>query len=401
MLQLPDRHPVKLVRGEGVWVFDSAGYRYLDAYNSTVHVGHENPRVAAAVNRMPQDADAQCGERILAKLNADMDRVYFCCTGTEANELALRLARRRTEAAGVIVSTGSYHGHSPQLASLSAVASPGAVLPEWARAVTVPDPARCPNQDIELLSRRFLDEVSGAVRELDDRGFGVAAILLDPLLTHEGMPALPEETLTTAIEIVVGAGGLYIADEVQGGLGRTGRFFWAHERYAISPDIVTVGKSLANGIPIGAVATASDLVGPRNLGPARAFSVDPAACAAAQATLEVLEADQLCEGAVQVGAYLHYRLEELVAEHPLLGEVRGEGFHQTLEVIADRDARTPDSGVARRIAGEMARRGVLVSCAGPRNDLIRIRPSMPFALEHVDLLVNALQEALRTVAQQT
>jgi 4-aminobutyrate aminotransferase-like enzyme len=129
-----------------------------------------------------------------------------------------------------------------------------------------------------------------------------------------------------------------------------------------------------------------------------AFSGDPAACAAAAATLEVFEADPLREGAVRVGAYLRYRLAELVAEHPLLGEVRGEGLHQTLEVVVDRHLHAPDSGVARRIASEMARRGVLVSCAGPRADLIRICPSMPFALEHVDLLVNALQEALRTVA---
>ena len=129
-----------------------------------------------------------------------------------------------------------------------------------------------------------------------------------------------------------------------------------------------------------------------------AFSADPAARVAAQATLEVLEADALREAAVRVGAYLHYRLAELVAEHALLGEVRGKGLDQTIEVIVDRHARTSDSTVARRIASEMARRGVLVSCAGPRTDLIRICPSLPFALEQVDLLVNALQDALRIVA---
>jgi 4-aminobutyrate aminotransferase-like enzyme len=245
--------------------------------------------------------------------------------------------------------------------------------------------------------------VSGAVRDLGDHGFGVAAIMLDPLLTHEGMPALPDETLTAAIQIAVNAGGLYIADEVQGGLGRTGRFFWAHQRYAISPDIITVGKSLANGMPIGAVITSTDIVGTRIPTAAACdggAAMDMAACAAAQATLEVLETQQLREAAARVGAYLHYRLAELIAENPLLGEVRGEGLHQTLEVIADRGARTPDSGAARRIAREMARRGVLVSCAGIRNNLIRIRPSMLFALEHVDLLVNVMREALRSVTPQ-
>src|SRR6202012_2187227 len=139
VLQLPGRHPVTVVRGKGVWVFDPTGSRYLDAYNSTVHVGHEDPRVTAAVGLTSQDVDAQCAVRILATLNADMDKVYFCGSGTEANELALRLARHHTQAYGVIVSAGSYHGHSPQLASLSSLASGDAMLPGWARAVKVPD----------------------------------------------------------------------------------------------------------------------------------------------------------------------------------------------------------------------------------------------------------------------
>lgn len=400
VLQLPGRHPVTVARGEGVWVFDPTGSRYLDAYNSAVHVGHEDPRVAAAAGWTSQDVDAQCAVRILETLNAGMDKVYFCGSGTEANEIALSLARHHTQAFGVIVSAGSYHGHSPQLTSLSSIASGEAVLPAWARAVKVPDLTQCRNRDPRLLSRCFLDEMSAAVRELEDRGFGVAAVLLDPLLAHEGMPVVPEETLTTAIQIVTRAGGLYISDEVQGGLGRTGRFFWSHERYGISPDIVTVGKSLANGRPIGAVITGSNVVGPRNrgLGRGRDSAADPIACAAAQATLDVLEADELRDGATRVGAYLQYRLREVAAEHPLLGEARGEGFHQTLEVLADRHSCMADPSLARRIANEMTRRGVLVSCATPQANLIRIRPPMPFELQHVDLLVNSLQETLRFVA---
>jgi 4-aminobutyrate aminotransferase-like enzyme len=402
--------PLHLVRGDGVWLFDSAGLRYLDAYNNVPHVGHSNERVAEAVSRQVRTLNTHTrylhegviryAEQLVATVEAALDRVYFCCTGTEANELALRMARHRTNAQGVIVSSHSYHGNSRQLASLATGLRNPEPFPDWARAVTLPDPFRSPDQTVESLTQRFLETVAVAVESLVASGAGVAAILLDPLLTFEGLPAIPPSAISAAIEIVRAAGGLYIADEVQGGLGRTGRFFWAHERYTASPDLVTVGKPIANGIPMAAVLATAEIADSFGASATyfNTFAGSPVACAAAQATLEVLDADSLCEQAVGVGAYLRHRLLELTGEFELLGDVRGEGLYQGVEVTAGPHSREPGTATAQRIVSELARRGVLISSTGPANSVLKIRPPMPFALEHADLLIESLRRVMDRLA---
>jgi 4-aminobutyrate aminotransferase-like enzyme len=206
--------------------------------------------------------------------------------------------------------------------------------------------------------------------------------------------------VNAAIEIVRAAGGVYIADEVQGGLGRTGRFFWSHERYTAVPDLVTVGKPIANGIPMAAVLTTAGIAD--SFGAAanffNTFAGSPVACAAAQATLDVLEADSLCERAVGVGAYLRHRLQELAAEYSLLGDIRGEGLYLAVEVTAGPHGREPSADAARQIVNGLARRGVLISSTGPAQNVLKIRPPMPFALEHADLLIESLGKVVEQLS---
>jgi 4-aminobutyrate aminotransferase-like enzyme len=398
--------PLHFVRGEGVWLLDAHGRRYLDAYNNVPHVGHSNERVAEAIARQYRTLNThtrylhegvvEYAERLVATFRAPLSTVSFCCTGTEANELALRMARHRSRARGVIVSDCSYHGNSAQLAALASALRNPEPFPDWARAVSIPDPYRAGAVSIEQIGARFVDDMHGAIDSLRKSGHGVAAFLIDPLLTFQGLPRCPAEAFGAAVEAIRAAGGLYIADEVQGGMGRTGRLFWAHERYSPGPDLVTVGKPMANGIPMAAVIASAE-VAERFGADATYFNTfagGPVACAAATATLDALEAEALRERATVVGAYIRHRLLELAQDHEAIGDVRGEGHYLGVEMVESRATRAPAATLTRRLVNELARRGVLLGDTGPERNVLKFRPPMPFALEHADLFLGTLTQAL-------
>ncbi|MEI9851862.1 MAG: aminotransferase class III-fold pyridoxal phosphate-dependent enzyme [Sphingomonas sp.] len=374
--------PLDLVRGDGAYVWDREGRRYLDAYNNVPHVGHCHPRVVAAGqaqlaalnvhSRYLNETVTGYAERLLATLPPELDRITFTCTGSEANELALRMARRTSGHRGVVVSAFSYHGNSTLLAGLTTAMPTGEPFPPWARAV-------------DLLAPGSVDR---AVGELEAEGHGVAAMLLDPVLSFEGVLDLPAGMLREAIGRVRAAGGCFIADEVQSGFGRTGRGFWGWERFGVTPDFVTMGKPMANGWPMAAVAARSEVADAfqRDGIYFNTFAASPVGAAMGHAVLDVLADEQRVARAERIGEGARAALSAISG----VEAVRGAGLYLGVQL---------ESGTAAKRAMEAMRRaGVLVGRTGPANDVLKLRPPMCFSEADLDMLAGALAEAIRRPA---
>ena len=395
--------PLHLVRGEGVWVEDINGDRYLDAYNNVPHVGHCHPRVVEAICRQAgvlnihtrylHETVVALAERFVATLDAPLGAVSFCCTGTEANELAIRIARYVSGNQGIIVSNSSYHGNSATLAgATTGLPAPEALAP-YARAIRLPDLASGPTGD------EALDDLAAAIASLQAAGQGVAALLLDTIFSSEGLPDVPEGWLKAAMEMVHTAGGLFIADEVQPGFGRTGEHMWGYQSHGLVPDFVTTGKPMGNGHPISAMATSSELLerfGQKALY-FNTFGGNPVSCAAAMAVLDVIEDEGLIANAHDVGAYVQDRLSDLVDRHPIAARRRGKGLFFGLELI-DPKTGEPASAETRRIVNRMRGEGVLISRIGLDENVLKMRPPMVFSRENADYAIDRLDRILGEVA---
>ena len=387
--------PVELVRGEDVWVFDRAGRRYLDVYNNVPHVGHCHPRVVEALcvqarqlnthTRYLGEQAVAYAERLAANFDRPLDTVVYCCTGTEANEHALRLARAATDAKGVIVSSWSYHGNSSELAALTTALPTPEPFPFHARAVGIPDTVSPINGGIRT--------VSSAIGSLERVRVRIAALLIDASFSNEGMPAPPDGFVANMAQQVRDAGGLVIADEVQSGFGRTGDAMWSYAAHGITPDIVTLGKPMGNGYPLAAVVCRSDLI--ERFGPAyfNTFAGSGVATAVGNAVLDVIEDESLLENARSVGAYARAELGTLAKRHGSLGAVRGRGLHFGVEIVGERSDPAPDR--ARLMVERLRRAGILVGRIGRDGNILKMRPPMTFSRMHVDMLTEAMDGALQ------
>lgn len=395
--------PLQLVRGRGAWVYDQAGGTYLDAYNNVPHVGHCHPHVVAAIAAQAGELNLHTrylhprivdyAERLLQRFAAPLTNVLFCCTGTEANELALRLARHCTGASGIVVTSFSYHGNSQALAALTTAFPTPEALPAEARTFALPDTLRG-GQGAQQLAAGLTRSVTQAVESLQEAGLGVAALLVDASFSTEGLPELPAGALQAVGEVVRRAGGLVIADEVQGGFGRQGANFWSYEHAGLTPDLVTLGKPMGNGFPVAAVVAPAAVVDA--FGPAyfNTFAGNPIAAAAADAVLDVIDGEGLQAQAEAVGARLKAELNGLRARHPMLGDIRGRGLYLGAEIVDPTTGASPDADAARRLVNRLRREGVLVGRIGPHDNVLKIRPPLVFASEHVDALVAAFERAL-------
>ncbi len=403
--------PLHVVRGEGVWLYDADGERYLDAYNNVPHVGHCHPRVVEAIARQAATLNTHTrylhegvvayGERLVATFDAPLAMAVFACTGSEANDLAMQMARWCTGNAGFIVTDFSYHGNTTAVVTLSSSSSTEERRLPYVRTVPAPDTYRVP-ADIQGPDpgAAYARHVQQAVDALQADGVGVAGIVFDTIFSGEGLPDVPPGYVANAVDIVRRAGGLYIADEVQPGFGRMGDHLWGYRHHGVVPDIVTLGKPMGNGHPISAVIAARDLLQP--FGEARryfnTFAGNPVACAAAAAVLDVLEEEDLVARAGETGEYLLHRLRELRDRHALIGDVRGRGLFLGVELVRDRTTREPATAAARRVIDAMRERHVLIGETGRHENVLKIRPPLPFAREHADLLLAALDECLTEAA---
>jgi len=395
--------PLHIVRGEGVWLYGADGDRYLDVYNNVASVGHSHPRVVRAIaeqaavlnthTRYLHDGVLDYAERLLATFPQPLSQVIFTCTGSEANDLALRVARSHTGGTGVIVTQLAYHGVTAAVAAVSPSLGQAVPLGVDTRAVAAPDSYR---HDPATLGQWFGQQVRAAIDDMRRHGIKPAALLVDTILSSDGVYSDPAGFLAPAAQAIRDAGGLFIADEVQAGFARTGSCMWGFQRHGLVPDLVTMGKPMGNGHPIAAMVSRPDIM-ERFGREARYFNTfggNPVACAAAQATLSVIKEEGLQANAARTGQYLRDGFRALAERHALIGDVRGDGLFIGVELVRDRAAKTPAKEETHRFVNLMRQRRVLLSATGLHGNVLKLRPQLPFAREHADLLLAAADQTL-------
>jgi 4-aminobutyrate aminotransferase-like enzyme/Ser/Thr protein kinase RdoA (MazF antagonist) len=398
-------HPVHLVRGEGVWLFDPDDRRYLDCYNNVPVVGHGHPRVVRAVaeqqrllathSRYLHEAIVELAERLKATLPPALDAVLVVNSGSEANDLAWRIARAATGRSGAVVSAYAYHGLTEATHALSPEEWAKGELPGHVATVPAPDGYRgAYRRETEGWAERYATHIGDAAQALGGHGF--AAIYLDPAFTADGILVPPPAYLAEAARWTRALGGVLIADEVQAGHGRYGTGLWSFQPSGIEPDMVVMGKPMGNGFPVAALVVRSQLLAavPEEVELFSTFGGNPVACAAALAVLAVIEDEGLVASAAETGSYLRRGLEALAGRHPVIGDVRGEGLLLGAELVDEE--REPAAGRAGRGTEAMRERGILISTTGPAGNVLKIRPPLVFQREHADLLLQTLDEVLAT-----
>jgi 4-aminobutyrate aminotransferase-like enzyme len=402
--------PLQLVRGEGVWLYDVDGKRYLDAYNNVPHVGHCHPRVVAALSRqaatlnthtryLDEDVVAYA-ERLTSLFDARLSMAMLVCTGSEANELALRIARDCSGGEGIISTAWAYHGNTAAVMQVSSLFTPADKRGPNVRTVPVMDPYReRAGRSDEQLATAYADDVKRAIDSFAAAGIRFAGLLFCTAFSSEGLPMVPAGFMAKALAHVHAAGGYFIADEVQAGFGRFGSHMWGHQRLGVIPDIVTMGKPMGNGHPLAGVVARRDLVEEftsRNMY-FNTFGGNPVSAAVGMAVLDVIEDEGLLQNARVVGEYTLSRLKQLAERHPRIRDVRGAGLFFAVELVDDRNAKTPATAQTKRLVNLMRERGVLISRIGIHDNILKIRPPMPFSKQNADLLVDTLDQALAAV----
>jgi 4-aminobutyrate aminotransferase-like enzyme len=400
-------HPLTVSRAQGVFLYDPQGNEYLDAYNNVVSVGHAHPKVVQAVHqqmqtlcthtRYLQEGILNYAEELLPTFSGRLGKaghLMLTCTGSEANDLALRIARYHTGRRGVIVTAEAYHGNSSVVAGISPSLGENSPLGTWVRCVPAPDPYRVATENFGLW---LADQVAQQIKDLERHGDGLAAFVADSIFSSDGIYTQPKDVLAPVAKVVRAAGGLFIADEVQCGFMRTGDAMWGHQRHGIDPDIVSMGKPMGNGFPVAGIAVVPEVVEAfgNDVRYFNTFGGNTVAVAAAQATLDVLREEKLLENASKVGRALVDGLKSLAADHPRIGDVRGAGLFVGVEMVKDPHSREPDTAAASAIVNGLRDRRVLISSTGPYANILKIRPPLTFSNTHVSRLLTELASTLK------
>lgn len=407
-LSISYQQPLKIVRGWQQYLYDENGRAYLDAVNNVSHVGHCHPRVVkagqeqmAVLNtntRYLYDDLVLYAERLCATLPEPLSVCYFVCSGSEANELALRLARTHTHKQDIVVVDVAYHGNTTALIDISPYKheGPGGTgAPGYVHKVPMPDVYRGPYKSSDQQAgKKYAQYVEAAVQRHQGE---VAAFICESLLGCGGQIVLPDGYLKEAYRHVRNAGGVCIADEVQVGFGRVGTHFWGFETQDVVPDIVTMGKPMGNGHPLAAVVTTPEIAASFNNGMEyfNTFGGNPVSCAIGLAVLDVIADEQLQANALEVGQHLMDGLRKLMDTYPLIGDVRGLGLFVGIELVLDRATLAPAAAQAAYIANRMRERGILLSTDGPFHNVLKIKPPLVFTEANADFLVSTLDELLK------
>jgi len=388
--------PLEIVRAEGLWMYDEQGRRYLDAYNNVPVVGHCHPAVAQAIcnqasilnthTRYLSEGPLALAEELLATLPQELGNVILTCTGSEANDLAVQVSKVVTGGTGFIITDFAYHGSSDSLAGMS----PEEGAPLGAGVYTVPAPVRVRD------AASFGEQVHRCIERMRASGVKLAGLLLDTIFSSDGVIAEPRGFLEPAVRLVREAGGLFVADEVQAGFGRLGDSMWGFERHGVLPDLVTMGKPMGNGHPIAAVVGRASLLEEfaRRRHYFNTYGGNNVSCAAARAVLRVIREEGLVQNAQRTGNYLLSELRSLAERHPVIIEVRGAGLFIGVELGAPQEGGASARAQTRRVANAMRDRGVLLGVTGRNGEVLKIRPPLTFGVEHADLLLQELEQAL-------
>jgi 4-aminobutyrate aminotransferase-like enzyme len=398
--QLTYDEPIQMASAAGVWMTDADGRRYLDAYNNVPCVGHGHPRVTEAIARQSRrlntnlrylhTAAIELAERLVATCPPGLDTVLFVNSGSEANDLAWRLATTYTGNAGGLCTSHAYHGISATIAPLSPETWPAGRPPNHVETWPAPDPYR----GIDLHPSVF----EAVVQRLAARGIAPAATILDGVLTSDGYPAVDPAYIRALVGATHAAGGLWIADEVQGGHGRTGVAMWSFERFGIEPDVVTLGKPMGNGHPVGAVITRREIA-QRFAYETTFFSTfggNQVSVAASLAVLDVLDDERVLPRVASAGEALRDAIWEAASGHEIVGDVRGVGLAIGVEIVRDPVSREPAPALAAAIQEGMRREGVLIGTTGAAGNVLKVRPPLAFTVDDVPVFTRAFLNALRT-----
>ena len=394
--------PLHLVRGQGVWVWDDKGQKYLDCYNNVPHVGHCHPHVVAAISeqaatlnihtRYLHDGIIEFAERLTAKFQSQLDQVIMVCSGSEANDIALRMAQAMTGKTGIISTDNTYHGNTMAVSQLSSRKPPIGGYAANIRHVPAPDTLRPVGGSTQGQAEAFAHEIQIAIDDLEVSGHGFSGFLFCPTFANEGLPDLPQNFMKPAAKVIHAAGGILIADEVQPGFGRSGDTWWGHDWLGLSPDVVTLGKPMANGHPVAAVVARAKVMSAfRNaFGYFNTFGGNPVSCAAAAATLDVIEQDNLVENAKLVGAEFLQNLHSL--DHESIASTRGRGLFIALELETDGVA---DEALAAHVVEYARNNGMLMGRTGRNRNVLKLRPPMPFSSNNATLAIDILRLAFQ------
>jgi 4-aminobutyrate aminotransferase-like enzyme len=393
--------PLHIVRGEGVHVFDETGRRYLDMYNNVPCVGHANSHVVDAMARQQATLNVHSrylhegivtfAERLAALHGPAIESVIFSCSGTEANEVALRIVRGQTGKAGIICTNHTYHGNSEAVGKMTRIGD-GRNTGGDVRAIPFPEKFRplVPGASEADLCAAYLERLRNTIRSFEEDGTGFAGLIVCPIFANEGLPDVPQGYMTRAAEIVRAAGGLVIADEVQAGYCRTGRW-WGYEGAGFTPDIVVTGKPMGNGLPLAATAASKALVDGFRARTRyfNTFASSPLQAAVGMAVIDVIERDKLADNVARVGASLKAALGERKKTCAAIGDVRGHGLFIGVEMVKAGAAREPDADRAIEVVNKLKDRGFLTSNAGAFRNVVKIRPPLVFAQRDADEFLTA------------
>jgi 4-aminobutyrate aminotransferase-like enzyme len=394
--------PIRLVRAEGVWMFDADGRRYLDVYNNVASVGHCHPRVVEAIAKQAATLNTNTrylfdnihdyAERLLETFPARLSNIVFTCTGSESNDFALRLTKAFTGGAGFIITESAYHGNTEAVTEVSPSSFKTRTVPPHVRTVPAPDVYRHPTNDV---GTRFADDVAGAIADLAQNGVKFGGLLVDSIFSSDGIYADPAGFLKQAVEVVHEAGGLFISDEVQPGFGRTGAGMWGFQRHGVEPDIITMGKPMGNGFPVGGVVTRPEILAPlcETTGYFNTYGGNPVAAAAGLAVLDVIEDEGLIENAKTIGGYFRLGLQEMASRHASIGDVRSAGLFIGIEFSLP-GTTEPDPTTASHVINALKERGVLIGAAGAYGNVLKVRPPLCFSRDNADLFLETLDAVL-------
>ncbi|MCX8958409.1 aspartate aminotransferase family protein [Erwinia psidii] len=402
------RKPVHLVRGQGQYLWDAAGDKYLDVYNNVASIGHCHPAVIDAVYQQMQQLNTHTrylhqrildySDALLATMPSAIDRAMYMCTGSEANDLAIRVARAYSGGTGIIVSQEAYHGTSDLTSGVSPALGSGQPLAATTRLVSPPDHYRVNAPD---LGDWFAGEIQKQIDDMAAHGIKFAGFLADSIFSSDGVLPGPKGFLKKAVDVVHKNGGIFIADEVQPGFARTGEAFWGFARHGVVPDIVTTGKPMGNGIPVSALLAKSHVLAAfsDDIPYFNTFGGNPVAMAAAQAVLRVIKEEGLQEHSRMVGEKLLAELLTLKEKYECVGDVRGAGLFIGFELVTDKASKTPDKPLALDVTEKLRENHVLTSVAGPYGNVLKLRPPLAFQESDIDWLVSALDKSLAALGK--
>ena len=400
------KEPINLESGEGVWLYDKSGKKYLDVYNNVPVAGHCHPRIIASLtdqasklnvhSRYVSDVVVNYSEKLISLHSDNLSKLQMACSGTEAVEVAIKMARIYTGGQGIICSNATYHGNSHETFRMTI----GPFEPEFRR-VTYPESYRPIEQGLfeEDLCALYIKEVEKQIEGFNQDGIKFAGLIFCSIFANEGLPDFPKDYLSKVSKLVRDSGGVVILDEVQAGFGRTGTW-WGYELSNVSPDIAVMGKPMGSGLPVSGVVTTEEISDSFH---EKAFYFNTTAATPLQAAvggtvIDIIQDEGLIENAEKIGGYLKAELLKIKDDFDYLGDIRGPGLFIGLDIVDNKEDKNPDREKAIEIVEILKGKGVLISNAGQYRNVLKLRPPLVFDSSHADFLLDELRASFKEVS---